>query len=161
MPKLPLFSSQGLIFLAGVSVLVVTALVYCIFNLDHSILLYRIHILNILWGIVSVWFFFCLFWCVVCWVFLTTITEFLMLGSTSASLFVHFYVNSCHKWKKNYLFPSLNSFSITSKKNDSRFLNTFVSLFKKIFINSWQKCIHISDSFHRAVVRSLLYKVVK
>lgn len=30
-PKLPLFSSQGLAFLATVSVLVVTALVYCIF----------------------------------------------------------------------------------------------------------------------------------
>lgn len=54
-PKLPLFSSQGLAFLTTVSVLVVTALVYCIFffflNLDCSILLYRIHILNIMWGL--------------------------------------------------------------------------------------------------------------
>lgn len=84
-----------------------------------------------------------------------------MLGSTSASLFVHFCVNSCHKRKKNYLFPSLNSFSITCRKNDSGFLNTFVSLFKKIFINSWQKCIHISGSFHRAVVRSLFVQTSK
>lgn len=84
-----------------------------------------------------------------------------MLGSTSASLFVHFCVNSCHKRKKNYLFPSLNSFSITCRKNDSRFLNTFVSLFKKIFINSWQKCIHISGSFHREVVRSLFVQTSK
>lgn len=84
-----------------------------------------------------------------------------MLGSTSAPLFVHFCVNSCHKRKKNYLFPSLNSFSITCRKNDSGFLNTFVSLFKKIFINSWQKCIHISGSFHRAVVRSLFVQTSK
>lgn len=151
MPKLPLFSSQGLVFLVGVSVLVVTALVYCIFNSDHGILLYRIHILDIMWGL----FLFCFGF------FKYIITGFLLLGSTSASLFVHFYVNSCHKRKKNYLFPSLNSFSITSRKNESQFLNTFVSLFKKIFINSWQKCIHVSGSFHRAVVRSLLYKLVK
>lgn len=150
MPKLPIFSSQGLVFLAGVSVLVVTALVYCIFNLDHDILLYRIHLLNIMWGLFLFWF-----------LFLNIITGFLLLGSTSASLFVHFYVNSCHKRKKNYLFPSPNSFSVTSRKNEPRFLNTFVSLFKKIFINSWQKCIHISGSFHRAFVRSLLYKLVK
>lgn len=104
-------------------------------------------------GIVSVLVFLLLF--------LSIIAGFLLLGSTSASLFVHFYVNSCHKRKKNYLFPSLNSFSITCRKNDSGFLNTFVSLFKKIFINSWQKCIHISGSFHRAVVRSLFVQTSK